>query len=138
MVKLQMSEAQCVGRRPWTSSGSYDDINILLTLARAIEENENSKASCKSGIDAEEIIMKLINALIYTTVNNSNNGNGRGSHGGSGSMSGNSHSGGSGNNAKSDEGLIDLGLLNPNDHDNVLKLDLAKQKVVGVGLGNTN
>lgn len=131
MVKLQMSEAQCVGRRPWTSSGSYDDINILLTLARAIEENENSKASCKSGIDAEEIIMKLINALIYTTMNNSNNGNGRGNHGGSGSMSGN-------NNAKSDEGLIDLGLLNPNDHDNVLKLDLAKQKVVGVGLGNTN
>lgn len=113
---------------PWSSTGSFEDLNILMTLARALEENENARASCRSGIDVEEIIMKLINALIFTSINSSNNGNGRGNHGGSGSTGGNNNS---------DEGLIDLGLLNPNDHDNVLKLDLAKQKLLGVGLGNT-
>ncbi|XP_045451119.1 acanthoscurrin-2-like [Melitaea cinxia] len=35
----------------------------------------------------------------------------------------------------SDTGLINLDLLNPNSPSNVAELDLAKQKVLGVGLG---
>ncbi|XP_014360396.2 uncharacterized protein LOC106712385 [Papilio machaon] len=114
-----MQEAQCLTRRSW-SACNYEDLNVLLTLARALDETENARLSCRSNIDVEEIIMKLINALVYTTVSNTKNG---------------SSSGGSRN---SDEALIDLDLLNPNDPDNVLKLDLAKQKLLGLGLGNKN
>ncbi|XP_013148534.1 PREDICTED: uncharacterized protein LOC106111110 [Papilio polytes] len=113
-----MQEAQSLTRRSW-SSCNYDDLNVLLTLARALDETENARLSCRNNIDVEEIIMKLINALVYTTVSNTKNGSG-------------------GGNRSSDEALIDLDLLNPNDPDNILKLDLAKQKLLGLGLGNKN
>ncbi|CAG4963697.1 unnamed protein product [Parnassius apollo] len=37
----------------------------------------------------------------------------------------------------SDKGLINLDLLNTNDPDNVLKLDIGDQEVLGIGLGGT-
>ncbi|CAG4963693.1 unnamed protein product [Parnassius apollo] len=83
--------------------------------------------------------MKLVNALVYTAVNNIKNG-----------RCGKKNIGGSNSNAistgdkkthttqgYSDKGLINLDVLNPNDPDNVLKLDIADQEVLGIGLGDT-
>ncbi|CAK1600133.1 unnamed protein product [Parnassius mnemosyne] len=124
----EMPEAQCLPRRPLTSC-NYDELNVLLTLARALEENENSKSVCKNGVDVEEIIMKLINALVYTTVSSAYNGGGGKKYGKGGK--------GSSSNNNKNEGLIDLDLLDQNDPNNILKLDLANKTLLGIGLGDS-
>ncbi|CAG4963729.1 unnamed protein product [Parnassius apollo] len=132
-LKINISDAQCLPRRPCTSPCYYDELNLLITLARALEENEYSKPTCKNGVDVEEIIIKLINALVYTTVSSAGNG---------GSCYKNNDKNGccgySGNNYNSGEGLINLDLLNQNDPNNILDLDLGNQNLLGIGLGNKN
>ncbi|CAG4963737.1 unnamed protein product [Parnassius apollo] len=128
-----MSDAQCLPRRPCTSPCNYDELNLLITLARALEENEYSKSTCKNGVDIEEIIIKLINALVYTTV--SNGGSCYKNNDKNGGMGGYGYSG---NKYNSGEGLINLDLLNQNDPNNILDLDLGNQNLLGIGLGTTN
>ncbi|XP_045510496.1 uncharacterized protein LOC123705649 isoform X2 [Colias croceus] len=108
---------------------SIEEIKTLLNLARILEEQEKPKPA---PFNPEELIMKLVNALVVTSTQNrcpSDYG-----HGGRGTTGG-SHGASRGQR----DGLVNLDLLNPNNPNNVAQLDLGRQTVAGIGIGdNTN
>lgn len=89
----------------------------------------------------EELIMKLVNALVYITTQATQNkchcshstspDYSHGSHGNTGSPTMShkpvySHS---------DSGLVDIDILNSNKNDNVLGVDIGNTQLLGIGLG---
>ncbi|XP_034824142.1 uncharacterized protein [Maniola hyperantus] len=119
-------------------SCSCEDLVTLVALVRALEEKECCSAghAPNGGLsNAEDLIMNLVNALIQLTTQAlshniyhcPNQGGNNYPHNPGNGGSGHSHSNG---------GLLDLNLLDPTKKDNVLDLDVAKQHVLGVGVGD--
>lgn len=165
MFYSQVSHGNSIGRlrgstyphqsihRDVSYSCSSDDLSTLVAIIRALEERDcgsNPPPPNGSLCNAEDLIMNLVNALIDLSTQALSQ---RHCHCPSGNGYNNNpsypgHNGGSGNNypghpnynggsgySHSDGGLLDLDLLNQNKKDNVLDLDLARQHLLGVGLG---
>ncbi|XP_038209575.1 uncharacterized protein LOC119830579 [Zerene cesonia] len=115
------------GNHPEQCPSPIEEIKTLLNLARILEEQEKPKPK---PFNPEELIMKLVNALVVTSTQNrcpSEYGyGGRGTSGGS-----------QGASRGQRDGLVNLDLLNPNNPNNVAQLDLGKQTVAGIGIGDT-
>ncbi|XP_047523491.1 uncharacterized protein LOC125061900 [Pieris napi] len=115
--------------QPEPCSSSCEEIKTLLNLARILDEEEKPKTK---SFNPEELIMKLVNALVVTsTAQNKCNCdygyNGRSEYSGGRGTASRGHR----------DGLVNLDLLNPNNPNNVAQLDLGKQTIAGVGLGDT-
>lgn len=119
-----------------------EDLLSLISLMRDLDDKETVTTPSQptpnlqvTGYPSnfEELIMKLVNALVYTTTQATQN-KCQCSHSSSGSSqsattsSSNSH-------GSSGGGLIDLGLLNSNKKNNVLDVGLGGTSLLGVGLG---
>lgn len=156
---LQVSQAQVLGRTmrtfvpaappepcyAYSNYGNSDELSLLLSLAKLLDNNDcgSSKPynNNNNDINIGAIIDKLINALVYATTQNIGNGNNNGYTGSDGGLLGallGGLLGGSGGSSpssgnKSNQGLIDLNLLG---RDDLLKLALAGQDVLRLGLGS--
>ncbi|OWR47029.1 hypothetical protein KGM_208727 [Danaus plexippus plexippus] len=128
-------------------SFTCDDLASFVTLAKILDDKEPEKEvpAVQTVFNAEEIIMKLVNALIYATTHSIQN-HCQCPHSVTPSLSSDkSHrSGGgaaypsNGDNDHLNEGLVNLDLLNSKRKNNVLDLDLSNHHVLGVGLGTKN
>nr|XP_026484690.1 putative uncharacterized protein DDB_G0286901 [Vanessa tameamea] len=125
-----------------------EDLASLIALARALEDKElisctpttpppppppppTNPIACLSNF--EDLIMKLVNALVYTATETTKNS----CHCPRASpvpMSTSSNS----YYSNSDDGLINIDLINSKNKNNLLDLDVANQNVVGIGLGGTD
>ncbi|XP_046973585.1 uncharacterized protein LOC124540169 [Vanessa cardui] len=124
-----------------------DDLASLIALARALEDKEltsytpttapppppppTNPTPCLSNF--EDLIMKLVNALVYTATETAKNS----CHCPRASSvpttpSSNSYY------SNSDDGLINIDLFNSQNNNNLLDVDVANQNLVGVGLGGTD
>ncbi|CAK1548637.1 unnamed protein product [Leptosia nina] len=135
LLGVSISNVECFGLhrpmphnyQPEPCSSSCDEIKTLLNLARILEEDDKPKSNA---FNPEELIMKLVNALVVTsTSQNRCNCDYRSEYpsGGRGSQASRGHR----------DGLVNLDLLNPNNPNNVAQLDLGKQTIAGVGIGDT-
>ncbi|XP_050351152.1 GATA zinc finger domain-containing protein 4-like [Nymphalis io] len=132
-----------------TCTCSCEDLASLIALARALEDKEvtyqyptpppppppttttTNPTPCLSNF--EELIMKLVNALVYTATETTKNScHCPRSTSVPATPNSNSYY------SNSDEGLINIDVLNSKKNNNVLDLDVANQNVVGVGLGGNN
>ncbi|CAG9576087.1 unnamed protein product [Danaus chrysippus] len=128
-------------------SFTCDDLTSFITLAKILEDKEPEKEvpAVQTVFNAEEIIMKLVNALIYATTHRIQN-HCQCPHSVTPSLpSDKSHRSGegatypsNGDNDHLNEGLVNLDLLNSKRKNNVLDLDLSNQHVLGIGLGTKN
>ncbi|CAH0722851.1 unnamed protein product, partial [Brenthis ino] len=124
-----------------------EDLLSLISLSRSLEEKEkiptDSSHHTPYPSNFEELIMKLVNALVYITTQAAQNKcycshssspdypPSHGSHGKTGSPT-MSHKP---VDSKSDSGLIDIDILNPDKKDNVLDVDVGRTQLLGIGLG---
>lgn len=109
--------------QPEPCTSSCDEIKTLINLARILDDDEKPKTNT---FNPEELIMKLVNALVVTSTSQNRLNCDSGYNGGRGSQVSRGHS-----------GLVNLDLLNPNNPNNVAQVDLGKQTIAGIGLGDT-
>lgn len=131
----------CAAQMP-TANSATDDLSALLLLARALsnEKNEQPTAATNSdsSINVENIITKLINALVYTTTQSAGKGTSPVDCTDNKSSKGSCNSSAttapkpsnSGENKNDGAGLIDLSLLD----DNIADLDIAGEDVLDLDL----
>ncbi|XP_032514530.2 uncharacterized protein LOC116768012 isoform X2 [Danaus plexippus] len=126
-------------------SFTCDDLVSFVTLAKILDDKEPEKEvpAVQTVFNAEEIIMKLVNALIYATTHRIQN-HCQCPHSVTPSLSSDKSGAGgaaypsNGDNDHLNEGLVNLDLLNSKRKNNVLDLDLSNHHVLGVGLGTKN
>ncbi|VVC98301.1 unnamed protein product [Leptidea sinapis] len=119
--------------KPESSITSCDELKTLLNLARLLDDQEKPKANV---FNPEDLIMKLVNALVVTSTNKcADNNNLHTGNSGSQNVSGSNS--GTQNSRGSRDGIFNADFFNPNNPNNVAQFDIGKQPVVGVGFGDT-